>query len=528
MMSTAWRRVQEAIGLDVRSLALFRIAIAALILIDLSVRATFLEAHYTDFGLLPRAPLIEQFSPPWRISLHFLSGKLPIEACLFVIAAVFATMLLIGYRTRLATFLSWFLMLSLHTRNPMVLQAGDLFFRNLLFWGLFLPLGARWSVDAQRRTPAKPADAHVVSVGTLGYALQVACVYWFTAAIKLTGNSFPVWWKEGSAVYYALHVDQFTTPFGLWVRALPFPFLQGLNYAVIFFEIIGPFLLFVPAKWQWLRGYGVLGFIGMHLGLRSCMALGPFPWVSSIAMLPFLPAGVWSWLLPRIQPWGRALGPFAGLIQDRWAQFVRHPGWRWVGWSPLRKASRSIVEPASLTLSRPANLFAVFLICYTFFWNMGTLNSPYGLPKSSQWLGVLIGLEQRWNMFSPPLRDDGWYVIPGKLKNGHEVNVFTAGGPVSWERPQLISATYRNERQRKYMMNLWLAVNAGHRLYFGKYLCRDWNRSHEGAEQLETFEIVFMRENTPAPGQPMPTPQRVSTWTHWCFERPKTKATSTR
>ena len=29
-------------------------------------------------------------------------------------------------------------------RNPLVIDGGDDFLRMLLFWGLFLPLGARW------------------------------------------------------------------------------------------------------------------------------------------------------------------------------------------------------------------------------------------------------------------------------------------------------------------------------------------------------------------------------------------------
>ena len=46
--------------------------------------------------------------------------------------------------------MAWVLMLSLHNRNPVVLNAGDVYFRVLLCWGLFLPLAARCSLDRAR------------------------------------------------------------------------------------------------------------------------------------------------------------------------------------------------------------------------------------------------------------------------------------------------------------------------------------------------------------------------------------------
>jgi hypothetical protein len=83
----------------------------------------------------------------------------------------------------------------LHARNPLVLQGGDVLFRMLLFWSIFLPLGARCSLDALRRRSAEPLPDRVSSPCTLALMLQVCFVYWFAAAIK----SDPVWRHEGSA-----------------------------------------------------------------------------------------------------------------------------------------------------------------------------------------------------------------------------------------------------------------------------------------------------------------------------------------
>ncbi len=52
-----WNRVKQVFTLDTRSLSLFRIFIASVVLYDLADRVGDLEAHYTDMGVLPaRAP----------------------------------------------------------------------------------------------------------------------------------------------------------------------------------------------------------------------------------------------------------------------------------------------------------------------------------------------------------------------------------------------------------------------------------------------------------------------------------------
>ncbi|MEM7004123.1 MAG: HTTM domain-containing protein, partial [Pseudomonadota bacterium] len=60
---------------------------------------------------------------------------------LFLLTAAAATSLLLGYRTRPAGWLTWALVMSLHYRNPMLVDSGDVLLRCLLFWGDFLPWG---------------------------------------------------------------------------------------------------------------------------------------------------------------------------------------------------------------------------------------------------------------------------------------------------------------------------------------------------------------------------------------------------
>src|SRR5262249_33840418 len=153
---------------------------------DLVQRAMDLRAHYSDAGVLPRAALIDQFSGDWAISLHLANGTTGFQAFLFTLHALCALCLLVGLRTRLATLACWILCCSLHARNPMVLQGGDDLLRVLLFWSLFLPLGARASVDALASSgrPAHAWSRTWLGAGAVAITLQICAVYWCTAVYK--------------------------------------------------------------------------------------------------------------------------------------------------------------------------------------------------------------------------------------------------------------------------------------------------------------------------------------------------------
>ena len=73
-----WLRIaaaREVFGIDLRTLALFRVGLAVLLLADLALRARDLSAHYTDAGILPRAEALNVLSSG-AFSLHLLNGTL--------------------------------------------------------------------------------------------------------------------------------------------------------------------------------------------------------------------------------------------------------------------------------------------------------------------------------------------------------------------------------------------------------------------------------------------------------------------
>ena len=141
------------------------------------------------------------------------------------------------------------------------------------------------------------------------------------------------------------------------------------------------------------------------------------------------------------------------------------------------------------------SLVGAFFMVYILLWNFQTIDL-YDFPDNVEFVAYLTRIDQKWNMFSPkPMTDDGWYVIPGTLVSEEEVDLFN-NGEVSFDKPDLVSATYKNQRWRKYMMNLWDKDYSYYRTYYADYLCMEWNTKHEGEEKLKKLEIVYMREDT--------------------------------
>jgi hypothetical protein len=414
-----------------------------------------------------------------------LHGSAWFQGGLFVLAGLFAVALLAGYRTGLATFVSWFLLVSLQARNPLVLHGGDTLLRLLLFWSIFLPLGARGSVDALRRRASQPPAERVVSGGSAALILQVCFVYWFSVALKWD----PVWWRDGTAVYYALSIDLFATPTAHFLLQFP-TLLKGMTYGTLVLEAFGPVLLFVPFRHGPVRCAVVVAFVLFHLlGLGLCLELGIFPYVCAVAWLALLPGWFWQ------RAWVVRLGRLAGS-------------------SPATPAG---TEPRPAVLRAPAalNALALFFLAYVFLWNVRTIDfdtfSRF-FPRSVNWVGSLFRVEQMWGLFAPaPMKDDGWFVVQGELADGRTVDLLGDGGPVSWEKPALVSATLQNERWRKYLINLWLKDNAPHRVHYARYLARDWDARHGADAELQDVQIYYMLEMTRPDGAPA-APEKILLW----------------
>ncbi|MCP6719998.1 MAG: HTTM domain-containing protein, partial [Patescibacteria group bacterium] len=177
-LSPLFQKIKEYYSIDTRALAVFRIGIALMILADLLLRLRDIGAFYDDSSALPREFVIKNYTIFSRLlSIHLLHGSLHFQLVLFFLAGVFSIALLVGYRTRFVTIVSWLLLVSLQIRGPVIIHGADVLLRFMLFWGIFLPLGSRYSLDEKLNTPNKKSVAgQISSLGTLALFLQVGIV----------------------------------------------------------------------------------------------------------------------------------------------------------------------------------------------------------------------------------------------------------------------------------------------------------------------------------------------------------------
>ena len=289
--------VRRVFSLDLRSIALFRILLALLLLADLALRSVDLTTFYTDEGLLSRRNWL-QLTHRWHWSIHAASGELWWQVLLFLLAAGFACALLFGYRSKLAAIASFVLLASLLNRNGLILQAGDNLLVIMSFWAIFLPLGARYSFDSALQ-PAHLDNPNALastayreqpyfSVATIAIVFQVLYLYFFTALMK-TGDA---WVTRFDAAYYAVSLQHFATPIGDWIRQFP-GLLKVATAYVLSVEFIGPLLVLSPFFWPWMRITGLLLLGSLHAAFLLMLHIGLFPLIDFMALSLLIPGALW-------------------------------------------------------------------------------------------------------------------------------------------------------------------------------------------------------------------------------------------
>ena len=352
-------RLHDVFGCDLRSLAALRIGLGVCVLADVVTRAQDLGSMYTDAGLLPSSSLRALEGPLVQFSLHYwTSGSLVLQGLVFAITFLLGVALIVGFHTRIVTALCWYLVASVQIRQPLAYMGGDSMLRLLLFWSLFLPMGARWSRDAAAGRVRTLPD-RMLGPATAALLLQVCLMYWATGLRK----DGPLWWS-GRAIHYALQQD-LATPIGEWLRQ-QVTILPTLTYATLWLELLGPCLAFIPVGTAWWRLLTIAIFWSFHVGLASAMNIGLFPLFSMVGWLAFLPTRFWTW-----------------------CRSVTRGG----AWPPPTIGTRVTSGAAAVLL-----VYVLMLVAER------AHVAPRLLPRVATRIGTALRIQQTWNMFAPDPR----------------------------------------------------------------------------------------------------------------------------
>lgn len=596
---------RDIFSIDYRSLAFVRFFLGAISIYDLLIAWPFLRDFYTDWGILPRSALLT--SSGWSyhyISIYNISGVPAVINILFVAHLIVSLMLMFGFKTRLATILTWFFVISLIARNPMVVTGGYVIFRLGLFWAIFLPMGAKWSIDSALNNvcdkPTQIDKKSFLSPATIAVIFQVLMTYVFAGFHKRD----PIWDKDFTGIYYSLHIDQFATSLGKFLLNFP-AFLEFNTAFVVYLQRFGVLLFLIPIKNNYFRLLGIFLFCFFHIGLNLTMNIGWFQVIGMIMLGFFLPTSFWDYILNKLSTEKRkrlkiyfdddcsfckrlvfSISTFflvpstqvlpanssskinkmmdkenSWIVQDYQGKFtLRFDALMYVfsmspilfplkflmKWDEFMKFGNKIYtfvanrrpffsratdfmqfKPVQSGTPWPLLLhtLAVLGIIYCFYWNLSSFDrwtpdeekDNFVVPQSIFWLGPTFQINQYWGLFSPvPMKDDGWFVLSAITKGGRQFDLYT-DKDLTWDKPNNVTKTYKNDRWRKYLMNMWLGQHSDHRVHYGRYMCREYNASHYGDEQVESFWMYFMVEETPPPGEEFSEIKSAKLHEHSCF-----------
>jgi hypothetical protein len=214
----------------------------------------------------------------------------------------------LGVCTRVTSVMTWLVGLAYIQRNPLALFGQDTMMNLCLFYLMFAPCGATWSVDwlvnryragkdalkAGRRPPADFGPRPMVSANVVIRLIQINyCMMYLSAGLaKLKGNS---WWT-GTAVWYTMTNPEFS-PLNIpvfrnalvWLcqdqhRWLWESYMNVMNVFTLSLEIGLPFLV-----WTRMRPVMIFGAILLHLGIALNMGLVVFSLFMFALLLAWIP-----------------------------------------------------------------------------------------------------------------------------------------------------------------------------------------------------------------------------------------------
>jgi hypothetical protein len=415
-------RIGALLALDLRSLALLRIGIGALLLLEFGQLWAQAGAFLGEQGILPRSLLLRTVWNPLWFSLATVVSK-PWELhVFFALLCAVAVALTLGWHTRWSTFFAWVALISLHSRNPLIFDRGDDLLRLTLFWALLLPWGAALSVDRRQGRDDQNLLTGPLSAGTCSVRTTACLALLLHTALVLGTLAF---------------------------AAMPLPAPRGSDHGLpwqALFAALPP----LWACWQvWLvpllaltRGRLRTLVVALLAGSNLILLLwsGGSPLLALAACLPlaFLDGRCWE-------------GPLAAI--DRLA-------------GPRRETSLGPEAAPARTL--PAFLLQSVALLYLVAWTAWAAARPEQAPAFPMaGPGTTFRLEPAHSAWpTVPRARAGELTLSARRRDGTR---FQAGPR---REPSL---DVRDRHWRNYLACLAQSQDPGLRWGFGYYLCRAWS-----------------------------------------------------
>jgi predicted DCC family thiol-disulfide oxidoreductase YuxK len=305
--------LREFATADPRSLGLFRIAFGIFLLVDLYRRVPDYVLFYTNEGMLPNHGAIYRPMSAHLFSLYHVFSTRGEVLGAFAATALVYFLYTIGWKTRVMQALVLLLATSLHSRNIMLENGGDVVSNLFALWTLFLPVGRRFSVDAMlasfrethEHSAADLADRSrpfvdrrpIVSLAMAAIVVNLAVIYYFNTIHK-DGEA----WKTATSVHYVLWSDRLVVPLGVFLRPWVPPLaIRGMTIGTLVIESSIALLLVSPFFIRSCRRVAALMVIALHCGFQTVGHFGMFSFVMMLHATLLMGPEDWDALAARMR-----------------------------------------------------------------------------------------------------------------------------------------------------------------------------------------------------------------------------------
>ena len=253
-------------------LALFRILTGATLLVTLLMDLPWVSDYFADTGYFTQDVIAQGWT---TLHVFFPLRAASIVHVLYSLLLISVLLVIVGYKTRSVSIVSFLLLLGFHERDWWIYTSGDNLMRILLFYLVITDSGAAYSIDARVRRKQGGAPRLVPRWHRLIIKYQASVVY-LVAAVAKSGTL----WLSGSAVYYVLVNPNFArTPLD-WLAEVPW-LVKIMTWGTLLIEWTVPFLLWFSRT----RLIAVALVSVLQLAIFATMNIGTFPLIGIVVVL---------------------------------------------------------------------------------------------------------------------------------------------------------------------------------------------------------------------------------------------------
>lgn len=280
IITTVWDKFWFS-AIDARQYAALRIAFGLLSFIYFIGFLPYVDTQFSTNGWLSDfRQLSIQNSGSW--SYYFINSfkYADFYAYLILLIGIFsAGAMTIGWRTCVATSLTWLVWVSLWNRNPLIMDGDDAVLKVMCFYLILSPCSNNWSVDAIRKK--KPGPSVIWPLRLMQF--QIALIYFVSGWVKFHSQE----WEDGTVIRYVLIHPQYSSWYGWELLDWPYAklILAELSWFIRWWEVLFPVLMVMSCTRRLNLYIGVL----FHLGLLITMNLRWFPIIMLSLYIALIP-----------------------------------------------------------------------------------------------------------------------------------------------------------------------------------------------------------------------------------------------